>query len=245
MLTPGSPGATPGGIVAHLPLLWSPGHRRFDVALSNEGSVLLAWEHLASSALSGRIMLSRLRPTGPSLEEFTCDPTSGVAVSSVALAASDTGDVQVAWARGFGAPAQRAWRRPVDLSLLALLPIPGPSALKVAVPGAAGLLYNVWPLSAGGSPAEYALTSIGDGRTADASLLDPLLQWHLAQGGNHAILPNASGTLDLNGEATVNVVLPPGIGPIAVTWSLLIVDPGLPWPGTLRQFTQPGSIVVN
>lgn len=237
--------ATPGPLVAHLPQLWSPGHRRFDVALTHEGSFLLAWEHLATSVTSGRIMFSRIQPNGPSIEEFTCDPTSGVGVSSIAVAASDTGQVQVVWARGLGPGGQQAWRKPLDLAHFSLQSSPGPSSFKIALPGESQLLYQLWPMSAGGTPNEYALTAIGDGRAADASLLDPLLQWHLSQGGNHAILPLASSTLDVSGEATVNVFLPPGVGPISVTWALIIVDPARPWPAALRSYTQPRAIVVQ
>ncbi|NRA96011.1 MAG: hypothetical protein HRU14_07355 [Planctomycetes bacterium] len=245
ILEPTTPGATPGPILAHLPLIWSPGHRRFDVAFTNEGSILLAWEHLATTVSSGRVMLSRISPTGPSWEEFTADPTSGTAISSVTVAASDTGQVQIAWARGLGPTFQTASRRMVGLELLSLAPGAGPSQLSAAVPGAGGLDFQVWPMSAGGTPAQYAATQIGDGRAADALLTDPLLAWHLAQGGVHGVLPNATGALATNGTATVDVWLPPGVGPVSVTWALLVIDPARPWPQTLRLFTQPRAIVVN
>ena len=245
ILEPTLPGATPGPIIAHLPVIWSPGHRRFDVAFTNEGSILLAWEHLATTVSSGRVMLSRISPTGPAWEEFTADPTSGTAISSVAVAAADTGQVQVAWARGLGPNLQTASRRALDLNLLALAPGAGPSQLSIAVPGAGGLDCQVWPMSAGGTPAEYAATPIGDGRAADALLTDPLLAWHLAQGGVHGILPNATGTLSINGTASVNIWLPPGVGPVSVTWALLVIDSARPWPQALRLFTQPKAIVVN
>jgi hypothetical protein len=103
----------------------------------------------------------------------------------------------------------------------------------------------VWPLSDGGTAATYGATPIGDGRAADVLLSDPLLTWHLAQNGANPLLTGADGVLDMDGRATVDVALPPGVGPVSVTWGVMVVDTTLPWPEALRLFTQPETLVVN
>ena len=242
ILEPTLPGATPGPDIAHVTQTSSAQHRRHDAAFTNEGSVLVAWEHQATLNISGNVMLSRISATGAVVEELIVNPAAGTAITSVAMAASDTGQVQVCWARGFGANLQAASRRPVDLNLLHLLPTGAPSQLAVSVPGQGSRDYQVWPLSGAGP---YAATPIGDGRASDVLLTDPLLTWHLAQGGNNPLLNGAAGTLDAGGRATVDVLLPASIGPVAVSWGVLVVDTAAPWPQSLRLFTQPETIVVN
>jgi hypothetical protein len=235
-----SPGSAtvPSPALLHQPTIPSAGYRRFDLAFSNEGSVSLLWEQMDAALVSGRIVYSRLNATSGVAESQTLiDTQSTTDVRRVAIAASDTGSIVAAWARGFP-NAQRIHIRRADLNLLASDPL---GDLRIAVPGAPGLRYLVWPLA---MPTSFA-TPIGDGRTILLSLADPLLQWHLAQGGNHAILPNASGILSPSGTTTVAVNLPPGIGSLNLGWALGIVDPTAPWPRTLRLFTQPELIVVN
>lgn len=243
IFTASSTAMTPGTVLAHLPTSWSVFHRRFDVAMTNEGSILLAWEALAALNISGQVRLNRIDAnSGLSREEVSIDPIAGQALTSVAIGAAGTGRVHVAWSRGTGPAFQRIHVREADLNLLARSPTSG-TTLDLWIPGGANFTYVLWPLASSGGP--YAQTPIGDGRAADFSLTDPLLQWHLAQGPNPPVLPAAIGNVLQDGTASLPVVLPPAVLPLTLSFVVAIVDPAQPGATSLRSFTQPEALIIN
>lgn len=244
--TPG-PGtaATPGQDHAWLPTFGSAGFGLFDTALTNEGSLVVLWESWQTPiAISGRILLSRLRvPSFATVQDVVVDPTLVSPVTGVAAAASDAGPVTTAWTRGGVAANQTLERRRLDLNLVALQVSGASRNLHLSAPGCAGLTRFLWPSVTGGDPGSYGILPLGDGRTCDLDLGDPLLQWHFATGGAPFMI-NAVGTLNALGTGDVPLVLPAGVTPLTVRFTLIAADFSQPFPASVRMFTQPEPTVI-